>query len=105
VPVIRNYGNASFDSLAQQGTPGGNPAKISPGYSRASVTDCSSKKGTVIAVLLVSTSNQKLVSINAAEQDGIGTELLYVVILVILILVLHLIMTWTDARRNGNSLG
>ena len=33
------------------------------------------------------------------------TELLYVVILVISILVLHLIMTWTDSRRNGNSLG
>jgi hypothetical protein len=27
------------------------------------------------------------------------------VILVILILVLHLIMTWTDSQRNGNSHG
>ena len=33
------------------------------------------------------------------------TELLYVAILVISILVLHLIMTWTDSRRNGNSPG
>lgn len=33
------------------------------------------------------------------------TELLYVVILVISILVLHLIMTWTDSRRNGNPFG
>ena len=33
------------------------------------------------------------------------TELLYVVILAISILVLHLIMTWTDSRRNGNFFG
>jgi hypothetical protein len=74
VPVIRNYGNALFDSLAQQGTPGGNPAKISPDTAARRSLTVRLKKGTVIAVLLVSTWNQKLVSINAAKQDGIGNR-------------------------------
>ena len=61
------------------------------------------EKGTVCrTVSHYETREQKL----SAFKDSMAreTELLYVVALVILILVCHPIMTWTDSRRNRNSL-